>query len=275
MIFVMDVGNTQSTMALYRESTPVHCWRLSTARHRTQDEWGALLHLLFDTNGLAMSEVSGVIVSSVVPPADAPLREMCRRYFKREPLFVAPGIKTGVPVLYENPAEVGADRIVNAVAVIARYDLPAIVVDFGTATTFDVLDAKGNYLGGAIAPGLAISAEALFEKTAKLPKVEISKPSRVVGKTTVQSMQSGLYWGYVGLVEGILKRMKKEFGPVRTVVATGGLATVIASECPAIGVVDETLTLDGLRIIFEKNQPEKNQPEKNAQAGGRGGEAPA
>jgi type III pantothenate kinase len=257
MIFVMDVGNTQTTVALYRKQQLVDRWRLSTARHRTQDEWGSVLHLLFHANQLDMTDVRGVAISSVVPPADAPLRAMCRRYFKCEPLFVAPGIKTGVPVLYDNPSEVGADRVVNAVAVLARHEVPAIIVDFGTATTFDVLDAKGNYVGGAIAPGLSISAEALFEKTAKLPKVEISRPQRVVGKSTVQSMQSGLYWGYVGLVEGLLKRMKKELGPVKTVVATGGLAQVIAPDCPSVSVVDDNLTLEGLRIIFERNAEER------------------
>ena len=259
MIFAMDVGNTQTTMALYRKAELLHCWRIATARHRTHDEWGALLHLLFNVHDLKMFDVSGVIISSVVPPADAPLREMCRQYFKREPLFVAPGIKTGVPVLYDNPAEVGADRVVNAVAVLAHHPLPAIIVDFGTATTFDVLDGKGNYLGGAIAPGLGISAEALFEKTAKLPKVEISRPGRVVGKTTVQSIQAGLYWGYVGLVEGILKRMKKELGPVKTVVATGGLAPIITPDCPSVQVVDEYLTLEGLRLIYEKNLDPKQK----------------
>lgn len=256
MIFVMDVGNTQTTVALYRNDLLVNSWRISTARHRTQDEWGALLHLLFQVNALDMAEVSGVIVCSVVPPADTHLRDMCRRYFKREPLFVVPGIKTGVPILYDNPSEVGADRVVNAVAVLAHYELPAIIVDFGTATTFDVLDGKGNYLGGAIAPGLGISAEALFERTAKLPKVEISRPGRVIGKSTVQSIQSGLYWGYVGLVEGLLKRMIKELGPVKSVIATGGLARLVAPDCPSVHAVDETLTLEGLRLLYEKNSPD-------------------
>lgn len=256
MIFVMDVGNTQTTVALYRGDQLINSWRISTARHRTQDEWGALLHLLFQVNDLQMAEVSGVIVCSVVPPADAHLRDMCRRYFRREPIFVAPGLKTGVPILYDNPSEVGADRVVNAVAVLAHYPLPAIIVDFGTATTFDVLDGKGNYLGGAIAPGLAISAEALFEKTAKLPKVEISRPSRVIGKSTVQSIQSGLYWGYAGLVEGLLKRMIKELGPVKSVIATGGLARLVAPDCPSVQTVNETLTLEGLRLLYEKNSPD-------------------
>jgi type III pantothenate kinase len=255
LIFVMDVGNTQTTVALFEGDKIVRCWRLTTARQRTPDEWGALLKSLFHIHDLDMSDVSGVAISSVVPPADWPLRHMCKLYFKLEPLFVAPGIKTGVRVLYDNPAEVGADRVVNAAAALDKYEVPAIIVDFGTATTFDMLDGEGNYLGGVIAPGLAISAEALFERAAKLPKVEIARPRRVIGKTTVASMQSGLYWGYVGLVEGILRRMKKEFGVVKSVVATGGLAPLIAPDCPSVGAVDEDLTLEGLRLLYERNQP--------------------
>lgn len=255
MIFVMDVGNTQTTVALFEGERLVHCWRLTTARQRTPDEWGALLKSLFHIHDLDMNDVRGVAISSVVPPADWPLRHMCKLYFKIEPLFVAPGIKTGIHVLYDNPAEVGADRIVNAVAALEKYEVPAIIVDFGTATTFDMLDGEGNYLGGVIAPGLAISAEALFERAAKLPKVEIARPKRVIGKTTVASMQSGLYWGYVGLVEGILRRMKKEFGLVKSVVATGGLAPLVAPDCPSVGFVDEDLTLEGLRLLYERNHP--------------------
>lgn len=254
MIFVLDVGNTQTTVALYQGKKLRHSWRLSTARHRTPDEWGTLLQSLFHLQDISLSEVEGIVISSVVPPADWPMRQMSKRYFKLEPLFVAPGIKTGIHVLYDNPAEVGADRIVNAVAAYARHESPAIVVDFGTATTFDMLGEGGNYLGGVIAPGLGISAEALFEKAAKLPKVEIARPKKVIGKSTVASMQSGLYWGYVGLIEGILKRMKKEFGPVKTVIATGGLAAVLARDCPSIDTVDENLTLEGLRLLWEKNK---------------------
>jgi type III pantothenate kinase len=253
MLFVMDVGNTQTTVALFKGKEPVHCWRLSTARQRTPDEWGALLQSLFHLHDLDIGSVEAVAVSSVVPTADWPLRQMCGLYFKREPLFVAPGIKTGIQILYDNPLEVGADRIVNAVAAGVKYEVPAIVVDFGTATTFDMLDDSGNYLGGVIAPGVAISAEALFSHAAKLPKVEISRPKRIIGKSTVGSMQSGLYWGYVSLVEGILKRMKREYGTVKTVVATGGLAPLLAKDCPTVDAVDENLTLEGLRIIYERN----------------------
>jgi type III pantothenate kinase len=254
MVFVLDVGNTQTTVALFEGKKLRHSWRLSTARHRTSDEWAGLLQSLFHLHSISLSDMEGIVISSVVPPADWPLRQMSQRHFGLEPIFVAPGIKTGIHILYDNPAEVGADRIVNAVATYARYEAPAIVVDFGTATTFDMLGEDGNYLGGVIAPGLGISAEALFEKAARLPKVEIARPRKVIGKSTVTSMQSGLYWGYVALVEGTLKRMKKEFGPVRSVIATGGLAPVLARDCPSIETVDENLTLEGLRLLWEKNK---------------------
>lgn len=254
MILVMDVGNTQTTVGLYRGEALVQHWRLTTARHRTRDEWGTLFHSLFRFNELSMEEVSGVGVCSVVPPADLPIRDMVKRYFGCAPLFIAAGVKTGLKIHYDSPAEVGADRVVNAVATFHKYGAPAIVVDLGTATTFDMLGEGGDYLGGVIAPGLAISAEALFERAAKLPKVEIAKPARVIGRSTVASMQSGLYWGYAGLIEGVLKRMKREFGEVKKVVATGGLASVVAPEVKAIDVVDEDLTLEGIRLLFEKNR---------------------
>jgi len=254
VILVMDVGNTQTTVGLYRGETLIHHWRLTTARHRSQDEWGTLFHSLFHFNDLPMDEVNGVAVCSVVPPADLPIRDMVKRYFGRTPLFIAPGIKTGLKIHYDSPTEVGADRVVNAVATFHKYKTPAIVVDLGTATTFDMLGEVGDYMGGVIAPGLGISAEALFERAAKLPKVEILKPQRVIGRSTVASMQSGLFWGYVGLIEGILKRMKREYGEVKTVLATGGLAPVVAPEVKAIDAVDEDLTLEGIRILFEKNR---------------------
>jgi len=254
VILVMDVGNTQTTVGLYRGETLIHHWRLTTARHRSQDEWGTLFHSLFRFNDLPMDEVNGVAVCSVVPPADLPIRDMVKRYFGQSPLFIAPGIKTGLKIHYDSPTEVGADRVVNAVATFHKYKAPAIVVDLGTATTFDMLGETGDYLGGVIAPGLGISAEALFERAAKLPKVEILKPARVIGRSTVASMQSGLFWGYVGLIEGILKRMKREYGEVKTVVATGGLAPIVAPEVKAIDAVDEDLTLEGIRLLFEKNR---------------------
>ena len=254
MIFVMDVGNTQTTAALFRGADMVQSWRLTTARHRTQDEWGALLQSLFSLHGYDMQDVSGISICSVVPPADAPLRLMCKTYFGHDPLFIVPGTKTGIHVLYDTPADVGADRIVNAAAVYGVHKTPAIVVDFGTATTFDMLGENGDYMGGVIAPGIGISAEALFEKAAKLPKVEIARPRKVIGKSTVGSMQSGLYWGYASLTEGIIKKMKAEFGTVKTVIATGGLAGALVKDCPSIDVVDENLTLNGLRILYERNK---------------------
>lgn len=253
-LLIMDVGNTQTVVALFDGPDILQSWRLTTARHRTRDEWGALLQSLFHFSSLPMDEICGVAISSVVPPADRPIREMVHRYFGLEPFTVGPGIRTGVPILYDHPSEVGADRIVNAVAVAHKYGTPAIVVDFGTATTFDVLNGDGAYVGGAIAPGLGISAEALFEHAAKLPKVDIQKPARVVGRTTVASMQSGLYYGYAALVEGLVLRIREEYGPVDLVPATGGLAPVIARDCPSITHVDENLTLEGLRILYERNR---------------------
>lgn len=265
MIFVMDVGNTHTTAALFKKKELLHFWRITTARHRTQDEWGALLKSLFHFNDLRMRDVGGVIISSVVPPADDPLRQMCLRYFKRDPLFVAPGMKTGIHVHYDPPGDVGADRIVNAVAVCAFYETPAVVVDFGTATTFDVIAEGGDYVGGVITPGIGISSEALFERAAKLPKVELVRPKKVVGRNTVASIQSGLYWGYVSLVEGILLKIKKEFGEAKAVVATGGFAARLSRDCPGIDEVDETLTLKGLRLLYEMNTTRKGTDENGGE----------
>jgi type III pantothenate kinase len=241
-------------------------WRVATIKTQTVDEYGVLFRNLFAMEKLEAREVRAIAISSVVPPMDSTLREVCERYFHVKPLFIEPGIKTGMPVQYDNPAEVGADRIVNGVAAFEKFGGPCIVVDFGTATTFDAVSAKGEYMGGVIAPGIGISADALFSRTARLPRVDIRKPQKqsVIGTNTVGSVQSGLYYGYLGLVDGILERLVAEMGSGTKVVATGGLATLIASGSRYITAVDDLLTLEGLRIIWERNAVKK-QPGQAAQ----------
>lgn len=256
MLLVLDVGNTNTVLGLYDEDAWQVDWRVETRKNTTADEYGILIRDLFRLTPLTYEFISDICISCVVPPLLAALEEMAQKYFKVTPLIVGPGVKTGMPILYDNPREVGADRIVNAVGASAKYPLPIIVVDFGTATTFDAISAKGEYMGGAIAPGINISTDALFEHAAKLPRVEMVRPKSVIGKTTVHSMQSGLLFGYVGLVNEIVRRMQDEMGRKATVVATGGLAQVIASESDAIGHVDANLTLDGLRLVYERNRPE-------------------
>jgi type III pantothenate kinase len=286
MLLALDVGNTNTVLGLYRLATPatptapaspeapaalVADWRITTNRHQTADEFGILFRDLFALRSLSLADVTGVAISSVVPPLDSTLRRAAELYFHVKPLFIEPGIRTGLPILTDNPAEVGADRIANCVAAI---DLlrnhaaptnqpqpavptpahpPIIVVDFGTATTFDVISPRGEYLGGAIAPGLGISADALFVRAARLPRVDIRKPARIVGTNTVDHLQIGLYYGYIGLVDGILARMIAELGPETLTIATGGLVRLISGGSKYIAQVDDMLTLNGLRLIYERN----------------------
>ncbi|MBO9131318.1 type III pantothenate kinase [Bacillus sp. 165] len=262
MIFVLDVGNTNAVLGVFEKGQLKQHWRIETNRNKTEDEYGMLVKELLAHEGITFNDVRGIIISSVVPPIMFALERMCHKYFKLKPLIVGPGIKTGLNIKYENPREVGADRIVNAVAAIQLYGSPLVIVDFGTATTYCYINEEKHYMGGAITPGIMISAEALYTRAAKLPRIEISRPSDVVGKNTVSAMQSGILYGYVGQVEGIVKRMKNQAKKVPTVIATGGLASLIAEESDVIDVVDPFLTLKGLYMLYERNmnlQQEKGE----------------
>lgn len=256
MLLVIDVGNTNIVAGVFDGKSLVSHWRFSTDRSKTADEYGILLRSMFNYTKMPMGEVKAIIISSVVPPLIVPLCHMCERYFDQVPMVVGPGIKTGISLRYDNPREVGADRIVNAVAAFEKYaskGKPMIIVDFGTATTFCALLPTGEYLGGAIAPGIGISAEALFQRTAKLPRVELIKPPSVICKNTVNAMQAGILVGFVGQMNEIVCKMKEELGGEAIVIATGGFATTMAAESDVIDAVEPFLTLEGLLILYEKN----------------------
>jgi type III pantothenate kinase len=278
MLLAVDVGNTNTVLGLYRldVATPspgaalpdgerpdlaAH-WRITTHRAQTVDEYGVFFVNLFEMHSMSPKQVTHIIISSVVPPLDSTLRQVCETYFNVQPLFVEPGIKTGMQVLVDNPTELGADRLADCIAAVERYGGPCIVVDFGTATKFEVISERGEYLGGAIAPGLGLSAEALFSRAARLSRVDIKRPAKVIGTNTVGHLQSGLYYGYIGLVDGILERIFAELGQKPRVIATGGLARMVAADSRYINEIDDLLTLDGLRILFERNRAprQRNRP---------------
>ncbi|MBN6187408.1 type III pantothenate kinase [Aneurinibacillus sp. BA2021] len=254
MLLVIDVGNTNIVLGVYEGDELKHNWRIGTDRTKTDDEFGMLIKSLFADQGVSFRDVEGIIISSVVPPLMFPLEKMCQKYFGIKPLVIGPGLKTGLNIKAENPREIGADRIVNAVAAIHHYGTPLIVVDFGTATTFCFIDENGGYHGGAIAPGISISTEALYSRAAKLPRIELMKPPSVIGRNTIHAMQSGIIYGFVGQVDELVRRMKAEAAEEPTVVATGGLAELIGSESGEIDIVDPWLTIKGLRLIYNRNK---------------------
>ncbi|MFC7394749.1 type III pantothenate kinase [Scopulibacillus cellulosilyticus] len=254
MIFVCDVGNTNIVLGVYKGDELIHHWRIATNREKTEDEFAMVIKDLFLDADLSFEKISGIIISSVVPSIMFSLERMCEKYFQQKPIVVGPGIKTGLNLKYDNPKEVGADRIVNAVAGIHYYQAPLIIIDFGTATTYCYIDEQSNYIGGAIAPGVNVSTEALYSHASKLPRIEITKPPHIVGRNTVNAMQSGIVYGYVGQVEGIVARMKQQAKKEPVVIATGGLSALIGGETNVIDHIDPFLTLKGLYLIYKRNK---------------------
>jgi len=266
MLLVIDAGNTNTSLGVFAGSELVAHWRLSTARSRTVDEYGVHARNLFELAGIDFKSITAIAIASVVPPLNYTLKPMAETYFHLPPLFVDHTTDTGIKILYEPASDVGADRIVDAVAAVQKYGAPCIVVDFGTATTFNAINQQGEYLGGVITPGIMISTDALFERTAKLPRVDIRRPQKVIGSSTITAMQSGLYHGFVGLVDGVLRKMIDEIGGTRParIIATGGLASLIATGSEFIELVDDTLTLEGLRLIYERT----SSPQSKVQSPG-------
>lgn len=271
MLLALNVNNTNTVIALY----PIHngrtgelriTWRISTRQGQTADEYGILVRNLLQGEGIQTSDITGIVIASVVPPIDWILRQFCERYFDQKPLFIEPGVKTGMPIRIDHPGEAGADRIANCVGAFEKYGGPCIVVDFGTATNFDVISAKGEFIGGAIAPGLNISAEALFARAARLPRVEIKRPAKVIGTNTVDNLQIGLFYGHIGLVDSLLERMIAELGKNTVCIATGGLANLIAGDSKYISHINDTLTLEGLRIIYERHRNARTRPQPDDSA---------
>lgn len=254
MLLAIDVGNSNNVIGLFSDGRLLTHWRIRTEWNRTADEYWVLIKEFILLHNVGAETIDDIVVACVVPPLVPIIKDMARKYFSCEPLIVGPGVKTGISILYRNPAEVGADRIVNSVAAYEKYGGPLIIIDFGTATTFDAVSKKGEYLGGVIFPGIQISMEALFKNTAKLPRVEMTTPKNVIGKSTVESIQSGAVHGFVGMMENLIEKIRKELDPSAKVIATGGVVDWIADKCPQIDIIDPFLTLEGMRIIYERNK---------------------
>jgi len=253
MLLTIDIGNTNIVLGVFENKKLIQHWRIVTKQEKTEDEYGILISNLYQSSNIDISSTTGVIISSVVPPMVRTMEMLCNKFFKHKPMFVGPGVKTGMPIRYDNPHEVGADRIVNAVAAFERHRNSLVVVDFGTATTFDYISPQGEYMGGAIAPGIGVASEALFKMASKLPRIELIKPESVIGKNTIASLQAGIVYGYIAMVDGIVNKIRREVKTDPRIVATGGMAGFIAEGSETIDEVDDLLTLTGLRLIYEKN----------------------